>query len=453
MSTLDQLLENQRAFFNSQQTKEISFRIRNLKKLRTAVVKNSKKITDALYTDLHKSYEEAYLSEISIVLSEIDYHLKNLKEWSRPKHVHTPFHLLPSSSKIITEPLGQALIIAPWNYPFQLTINPLVGAISAGCTAILKPSSSTPTVSNLIAQIIKEEFKEDYISVVLGGRNENTSLLEKRFDVIFFTGSSSFGKAVMQAASKHLTPVILELGGKSPCIVDESANIKIAAKRIIWGKLINAGQTCIAPDYVYVHEQVKDSLIKEMIHYAEEMYGKDFKQSNYYPRIINNEAFDRLINLLKDGNITWGGEHNKETKYIAPTILENVSLESNTMKDEIFGPILPMFTFKDIKQAINYINEQEKPLALYYFGSNKNLKTIVKYTSSGGICVNDTLLHIANHHLPFGGVGNSGMGKYHGEESYTAFSNRRSILTSPTWIDLIFKYPPFKFFNLIKKII
>jgi aldehyde dehydrogenase (NAD+) len=452
MSTVHQLLENQRAFFKSQQTKELAFRILNLKKLRAAIIKNSSKITDALYVDLHKSYEEAYLSEISIVLGEIDYHLKNLKEWARPKQVHTPFHLLPSSSKIITEPLGQALIIAPWNYPFQLTINPLVGAISAGCTAILKPSTSTPTVSNLIAEIIAETFDADYIHVVLGGRAENILLLEQKFDVIFFTGSSSFGKAVMQAASKHLTPVILELGGKSPCIVDETANIKIAAKRIIWGKLINAGQTCIAPDYVYVHERVKDQLIKEMIHYSEEMYGKNFKESNYYPRIINNEAFDRLLKLLKDGSITWGGDHDKENKYIGPTILENVSLESATMKEEIFGPILPMFTFTNIEQAIDYINKQEKPLALYYFGGKKNLKMLVNSTSSGGVCVNDTLLHIANHHLPFGGVGNSGMGKYHGEESYYAFSNRRSILTSPTWIDLIFKYPPFKLFNLIKKI-
>ncbi len=449
---VDQMLENQRAFFKSQQTKELAFRILNLKKLRAAIVKNSSRITDALYVDLHKSYEEAYLSEISIVLGEIDYHLKNLKEWARPKQVHTPFHLLPSSSKIITEPLGQALIIAPWNYPFQLTINPLVGAISAGCTAILKPSTSTPTVSNLIAEIIAETFDAEYIHVVLGGRAENVLLLEQKFDVIFFTGSSSFGKAVMQAASKHLTPVILELGGKSPCIVDETANIKIAAKRIIWGKLINAGQTCIAPDYVYVHERVKDQLIKEMIHYAEEMYGKDFKESNYYPRIINNEAFDRLLKLLKDGSITWGGEHDKENKYIGPTILENVSLESATMKEEIFGPILPMFTFTNIEQAIDYINKQEKPLALYYFGNKRNLQTVVNNTSSGGVCVNDTLLHIANHHLPFGGVGNSGMGKYHGEESFYAFSNRRSILTSPTWIDLIFKYPPFKLFSLIKKI-
>lgn len=453
MSRLVQLLQKQRDFFNTQQTKDIKFRIAALKKLKAAILNNSAKITDALYADLHKSYEEAYLSEISIVLSEIDYHLKNLKDWARTKQVHTPFHLLPSSSKIIMEPLGQALIIAPWNYPFQLTINPLVGAISAGCTAILKPSSSTPNVSNLISEIIQQEFSDEYISVILGGRAENTLLLEQKFDVIFFTGSSSFGKAVMQAASKHLTPVILELGGKSPCIVDESANIKIAAKRIIWGKLINAGQTCIAPDYVYVHERVKDQLVKEMIHYAEEMYGKDFKQSKLYPRIINTEAFDRLISLLKDGKITWGGDYLKEDKYIAPTILENVSLESKTMKEEIFGPILPIFTFSAITDVVNYINTQEKPLALYYFGTNKNFEIVMNNTSSGGICVNDTLLHIANHHLPFGGVGNSGMGKYHGEESFIAFSNRRPILTSPTWIDLVFKYPPFKFFNLIKKII
>lgn len=453
MSSVMQLLDNQRAFFKTQQTKDLAFRIRNLKKLRAAIVRNSTRITDALYADLHKSYEEAYLSEISIVLSEIDYHLKNLKEWAKPKSVHTPFHLLPSSSKIITEPLGQALIIAPWNYPFQLTINPLVGAISAGCTAILKPSSNTPNVSTLLAEIIKDEFDPAYIQVVLGGRTENSQLLEQKFDLIFFTGSSSFGKAVMQAAAKHLTPVILELGGKSPCIVDESANIKIAAKRIIWGKLINAGQTCIAPDYVYVHENIKDQLIKEMIIAAEEMYGKDFKQSNFYPRIIHHDAFDRLMKLLKDGNVAWGGSHDRENKFIAPTILENVALDSNTMKEEIFGPILPILTFDKIDKAIAYINDQEKPLALYYFGSTKNAEIVINQTSSGGVCINDTLLHIANHHLPFGGVGNSGLGKYHGEESYLAFSNRRAVLTSPTWVDLIFKYPPFKFFNIIKKLI
>lgn len=453
MDYIDQILNKQKSFFFSNSTKDIAYRVSMLKKLKNVILQNEKNICDALYADLRKSYEEAYLTEISIVLSEINYHLKNINEWSRPKNVHTPLHLLPSRSKLISEPLGTALIIAPWNYPFQLVFNPLVGAISAGCTAVLKPSNITPTVSALIAKIIKENFDESYIAVVEGSREENTLLLQKKYDIIFFTGSPAFGKAVMEAAAKNLCPVILELGGKSPCIVDESANIKIAARRIMWGKLINAGQTCIAPDYVYVHENIKSKFIEELKNAATKMYGNDFKKSNYYPRIVSSDAFNRLTSYLKNANVIWGAEQDAADRFISPTLINQTNVDDQIMKDEIFGPILPILSYSNINTALTHINSNEKPLALYYFGKNSTAKEVISKTSSGGVCVNDTLLHIANHHLPFGGVGNSGMGKYHGEESFFAFSNRKPVLTSPTWIDLVAKYPPFKWFSLIKRVI
>ncbi len=453
MDYIDNILLKQRQYFSKNTTKDIAFRIRMLKKLRSVILENEKSICDALYKDLRKSYEEAYLTEISIVLSEIKYHLDHIKEWSQAQSIHTPIHLLPSSSKLVAEPLGTALIIAPWNYPFQLIFNPLIGAISAGCTSILKPSNITPTVSALIASIIKNNFDDSYIAVVEGGREENTLLLQKRFDIIFFTGSPSFGKAVMEAAAKSLCPVVLELGGKSPCIVDESANIKIAARRIMWGKLINAGQTCIAPDYVFVHEKIKSKFIEELKIAAIKMYGKDFRNSKYYPRIVSSEAYNRLASYLNNANILWGAEKDPADRFISPTIIEQKNMEDNIMKDEIFGPILPILTFRHLDSALAHINSNEKPLALYFFGKKSKANDVINKTSSGGICINDTLLHIANHHLPFGGVGNSGMGKYHGKESFLVFSNRKPVLSSPTWIDLVVKYPPFKWFSLLKRII
>lgn len=453
MDFIDTIIQKQKNFFLSNSTKDISFRINMLKKLRKVILANEREICKALHTDLRKSYEEAYLTEISIVLSEINYHLKNIKEWARPKNVFTPLHLLPSRSKLYAEPLGTALIIAPWNYPFQLVFNPLVGAISAGCTAILKPSIITPSVSALISKIIKENFDESYIAVVEGGREENTLLLQKKYDIIFFTGSPSFGKAVMESAAKNLTPVILELGGKSPCIVDESANLKIAAKRIMWGKLINAGQTCIAPDYVYVHEKIKNKFVEELKNAALSMYGSDFKTSKYYPRIVSTDAYNRLSSYLQNANVIWGADCDAADRYISPTLIDQSNVQDQIMKDEIFGPILPILTFSEINTALSHINNNEKPLALYYFGNKSKAKYVLNTTSSGGVCINDTLLHIANHHLPFGGVGNSGMGKYHGEESFIAFSNKKPVLSSPTWIDLIVKYPPFKWFPLVKRIL
>lgn len=452
-STIDKHLIGQRTFFNSQQTKSKSFRLQQLKKLENIILAYEDKITNALWKDLHKSAEEAYLTEISIVLNEIKYHRRNLKQWIKPKRVPTPLHLQPSKSSVHYEPLGVALIVSPWNYPFQLLINPLVGAITAGCCAILKASPHAPNLAKVLEEMIAECFASDYITVVQGGKETNTILFQKKFDFIFFTGSPKLGSIVMKAASKYLTPLILELGGKSPCIVDSNSNVKIAAKRIVWGKFLNAGQTCIAPDYLMVHKSVKTELFTHMIKYIKQFYGEHPEKSQHYGRIVNEEAMNRLLTLIENEKIIHGGDFRKEERYIEPTIIELKSTDSKIMQEEIFGPLLPVFTFSEIQDAINFISNNEKPLALYYFGKNKETQKVLENTSSGGVCINNTLLHIANHHLPFGGVGNSGMGKYHGKESFIAFSNQRAVLQSPTWIDLPFQYPPFKHFKWIKKII
>lgn len=453
LQTIENLHLGHCSFFATHKTKDVNFRMDMLKRFKSAILANEQKITDALYADLHKSAEEAYLTEISIVLQEIDNHLKHLKAWAKPKFVPTPIHLLPSSSKIIYEPLGVALIIAPWNYPFQLLMNSLVGAISGGCCAMLKPSPYTPTVAAVMEEIIHQAFDTNYISIVQGGRDVNRILLEKRFDIIFFTGSPDLGKVVMKAASAFLTPVVLELGGKSPCIVDASANIDLAARRIAWGKMINAGQTCIAPDYLFVHATIKNELLTKIQQYITEWYGQNPQESPYFPRIVNDNAIKRLQKLLLHGKIVFGGNVDAADKYISPTIIDEVQTDFPIMQEEIFGPILPVMTFDNIETVIEYVNAHEKPLAFYYFGKNDSVKNVFLKTSSGGACVNDTLLHITNHHLPFGGVGNSGMGKYHGHESFRAFSNARAVISTPTWFDLPVKYVPFRFFKWVKKII
>jgi aldehyde dehydrogenase (NAD+) len=450
---IEEVLDRQRKFFATHQTKSLKFRLENLSRFKKAIKKYETRITEALWIDLHKSYEEAYLTEISIVIQEIDKHINHLKRWSRPKRVPTPLHLLPSKSRIVYEPLGIALILAPWNYPFHLLMNPLVGAISSGCCAMLKPSPYTPHVAEVMEELVHEIFNPDYIAIAQGSRKVNEILLEQRFDVIFYTGSPAVGKIVMRAAAEHLTPVILELGGKSPCIVDAEANLDIAAKRIAWGKTINAGQTCIAPDYLLVHQSVKDELLKKIAASIDRMYGSDIKQSKYFPRIVNQKAFERLQKLMEHGKIQYGGQVDTTERYIAPTLIDDIEPDFPIMQEEIFGPILPVMTFDHIDQAILYINCHEKPLAFYYFGKNKQAKEVLAKTTSGGGCINDTLMHIANDHLPFGGVGNSGMGKYHGHESFLAFSNSRAIISNPTWIDLPIKYVPFKGFKWVKKII
>jgi aldehyde dehydrogenase (NAD+) len=446
-------IENLRVFFGTHQTKDVAFRKKQLQKLKEVILSNEKKITEALFLDLHKCYEEAYLTEFSFVLQEIDYHLKNLEDWTKSLRVPTPFHILPSRSKILNEPLGVALIIAPWNYPFQLLFSPLVGAISAGCCTVLKPSPSAPNIAKVMDEMIQSTFDENYICLIQGGREVNELVLKERFDVMFFTGSSTVGKVVMRAAAENLTPVILELGGKSPCIVDEEANLAITAKRIIWGKTINAGQTCIAPDYVFVQEKVKDKLIEQMKVALQELFGEDIEKSPFYARIVHQEAFERLEKLAKEGKIQVGGRMDKEKLFIEPTIIDEITSDSLIMQGEIFGPLLPILTYTRIDDVIHYINANEKPLALYYFGKTKQANEVLRKTSSGGATINDTLMQITNHHLPFGGVGNSGMGSYHGKGTFDAFSHRRGVVTSPTWIDLPLKYPPFKYFSWVKRLI
>lgn len=443
----------QKAFFRSGKTLDIDYRLSALKRLKAAIKRWEKPLIEALWADLHKSYEEAYLTELSIVLGEIDNHIRHLKGWASPKRYSTPLKMFPSRSKVISEPLGNSLIISPWNYPVQLLLNPLVGAISAGCTAILKPSPYVESVSKVIEELISESFDEEYIAVVQGNRDVNTALLEQRYDIIFFTGSPSLGRKVMAAAAKNLTPVVLELGGKSPCIVDKGADLGTIARRIAWGKSLNAGQTCIAPDYLLVHKDLKEALIAAIAQEFKSLLGDNPKECRHFVRIVNDKAFDRLVGYLEGAEVVVGGEHDKATRYIAPTIIDNVSLDSPIMQEEIFGPIFPVVTFSNIDEAISLVTEREKPLALYYFGDNKTANHVLKHTSSGGACVNDTIMHIANEKLPFGGVGNSGMSSYHGRESFDVFSHRRAVVTTPTWLDIPFRYMPYKMFSLVKRLL
>ena len=449
------IVEKQKKFFLSQQTKNIQFRLKALTTLKKAILEYEQKIHEALSEDLHKSNFESYATEIGITLEEISYHKKHLKRWAKSKKVYTPlFHFL-SWSSIHPEPYGTVLIISPWNYPFQLLINPLIGAISAGNCAVLKPAELSEKTSAVLKEMIEKYFPPEYISIFTGGRETNEILLKEKYDYIFFTGSQKLGKIVMQEAAKTLTPVTLELGGKSPCIVDEDANLDIAARRIAWGKFINAGQTCIAPDYLYIHESVKNEFIgklKEQIHL---LFGKDIQSSPNFPRIINDFHFKRLVGLMNEMKIIFGGEIDEKEKYISPTILDNITIQDEIMQDEIFGPLLPILTFKKIDEVIFYLHSQPKPLALYYFSSNKkNQKNIISKISSGGVCINDTLMHIANNHLPFGGVGNSGMGQYHGKYSFDTFTHYRAVLKKSTVIDIPIRYAPYKNkLNLIKKIL
>lgn len=441
----------QKQFFRSGATLPLCFRRQMLRKLSDAMHQYEKPLAEALWTDLHKSYEEAYLTELSIVYGEIRNHLRHLSRWARAERKSSPLAIMPATSRIIKEPLGNTLIIAPWNYPVQLLLNPLVGAISAGCTAMLKPSPYVPNVSRVLTEMIRATFPEEYIAIVEGNRQVNQMLLAERWDLIFFTGSPSLGKMVMEAAAKHLTPVVLELGGKSPCIIDKSANLEVAAKRVAWGKSLNAGQTCIAPDYLMIHEEVKDRFLQLLVKEWKHLLTKDPQKAKHFVRIVSDKALERLIGYLDNGTIYHGGKYDKATRYLSPTILTDVQENAPVMQEEIFGPIFPVLTFKDLDEVISFVNKREKPLALYYFG--KDDQKILRHTTSGGACVNDVIMHIVNHKVPFGGVGNSGMGAYHGKDSFLTFSHRRSVIKTPTWVDMPFRYMPYKLFKLIKKMV
>ena len=447
--------EAQKAYFRSGATKDIKFRKHMLKRLLSALEFWEERICDALWKDMHKSYEEAYLTELSIVKAEIKTHLKNVEKWARRKKAASPLKLFPSRSYIVKEPLGNSLIISPWNYPVQLLLNPLVGAISAGCTAVLKPSPYVPTVSKIIEEMISETFAEDYIAVVQGNRNVNAALLEQRWDIIFFTGSPALAKTVMSAAAQHITPVVLELGGKSPCIIDKDADIKLAAKRIAWGKTLNSGQTCIAPDYILIHKDIKAAFVKAFGEEMRKLHGKDIKADKHYVRIVNDKAFERVTSYIKDAKILYGGSYDAETRFIEPTLLDNPALDSPVMTEEIFGPVFPVITIDgQFKETVTeFVTSREKPLAFYYFGKEADGWDMIGRTSSGGGCINDVIMHIANENVPFGGVGNSGMGRYHDKESFEAFTHTRSIIATGTWIDLPFRYMPYRMFGLVKKIL
>lgn len=454
MYNTKQTLERQKAFFNTGKTKNVQFRISKLNLLRNTIKKYEKDILNALKVDLNKAPFEAYETEVGIVLEEINYTVKHLSSWSKPKRVKTPIMHFPSSSYIYKEPYGSVLIMSPWNYPFQLAIAPLVGAIAAGNCCVVKPSEYSYQTSVIIERILKEIFDDSYVAVVRGGREANQSLLEERFDYIFFTGSPQVGRLVMEAASKHLTPVTLELGGKSPCIVDETANIELAAKRIVWGKFLNAGQTCVAPDYLFVHKSIKHKLIHEMKNYITSFYGNAPETNNDYPKIINQRHFERLIGLMDSGNVLFGGNSNKETRQISPTILDGVTWESTVMQEEIFGPLLPIIEFDSLQNVLKILENRPKPLAFYLFTTNKkNEKYMIHNASFGGGCVNDTIIHLSNPNLLFGGVGESGMGQYHGKGSYDTFTHQKSIIKKSNFVDIYLRYPPFKeHLKILKKI-
>ncbi|MCR4568867.1 MAG: aldehyde dehydrogenase family protein [Bacteroidales bacterium] len=450
---IQELVEKQRAFYATGTTRDVKWRKQQLKAYLAGLQKWEKPLCDALWEDLHKCYEEAYLTEIGLVYGEINEAIKKVGRWARRRYKPTPLTVMPSSSYIVREPLGCTLIVSPWNYPVQLLLNPLVGAISAGCTAILKPSPYVPKVSTVLQQLIEDTFPEEYVAVVQGNRLVNGELFRHRYDLVFLTGSPSLGRIAMEAQARYLTPMVLELGGKSPCIVDKDANLKMAARRIAWGKCLNSGQTCIAPDYLFLHKDIKDAFVEAFKQELAGLYPDGTEHSDKFVHIVKESAFDRLTGYLSDGKIIAGGRHNKEKLWIEPTLLDGVSPDAPVMQEEIFGPIFPIMTFRDRKEVADFVNSREKPLAFYYFGKGSDGWDLIGRTTSGGACLNDTIMHIANSNVPFGGVGNSGMGSYHSERSFLAFSHERSVIKTPTWIDLPFRYMPYKLFPLVKKML
>ena len=456
MNKYENILEKQREYLSNTGTISVDKRIDNLKKLKNVIKKYEDEIIDALNKDLGKHIFEVYSNEVGFVYGSIDFAIKNLKSWTKVKKVKNDAAQLPGKSYIYKSPYGAVLIIGPYNYPFQLTIEPLIGAIAGGNTVILKPSEYATATETMVEKIIKETFEEEYIAVITGDYKVNSELLDLQFDYIFFTGSVNVGKIVMEKASKHLTPVTLELGGKSPVIVDNTANLKISAKRILWGKLTNAGQTCVAPDYVLAHEYIYEELIDEFKNTIKEFYGEDIKSNKEFGRIINERHMNRLNNILEQDRekIVVGGDVDFDQRYISPTILRDVTLDDSVMSDEIFGPILPVIKYKDMEDLKYYISKHKNPLALYVFSEDEDFcEDVITRFSFGGGCVNDTISHVASAHLPFGGVGTSGMGNYHGKASFDTFTHTKSIVKKSTKIDLKLVFPPYKEkVNLIKKV-
>jgi len=446
MQDIPSTLRFQRDFFNSHKTKDLEFRVEQLSTLRKAILTYEDRLYDAFFKDLRKSKFETYETEIGLVLEEINRHICNLHYWAKPLKVSTNQLLhFWSKSSIYKEPYGLVLIMAPWNYPFQLLINPLVGAISAGNCMALKPSELTPNIARVMEEMIAEFFESQYISLFNGQMELSQALLQQKWDLVFFTGSPAVGRIVMESAARNLSPVVLELGGKSPCIVDADANLKVAASRIVWGKFLNAGQTCIAPDYLFVHSSVKAELLRLMSKKITQYFGTKPGESADFPRIVNETKTQRLAGFLGKGNVIAGGEVNIQERFVSPTILDNISAGDPVMQEEIFGPILPVMEFGSIREVTDYISSNPKPLALYYFSEDtvKQAELLGK-TSSGGACINDVITHVANPNLPFGGVGNSGMGKYHGKFSFDTFSHQRAVIKKSTRVDVPVRYPPYR---------
>lgn len=439
---MEEIIKKQRKFFVEGRTKEISFRKEMLNRLLLGITDYETQFYNALQKDLHKSEYEAYLTEIQMVKSEIKAALKNLKRWSKPERVKTPITHFPASSRIYHEPYGTVLILSPWNYPFQLALAPAVGAIAAGNTVVLKTSKSSSATSAVIRKMVSEYFKEEYFYAV-PEETDYDSILKGRYDMIFFTGSERVGKIVMEAASKFVTPVVLELGGKSPCIVEKTANLAVAARRIVWGKFLNAGQTCVAPDYLLVERPVKEKLLPLLKAEIQNLYGDALKNPDY-PRIINEHHFKHLISYLENAKNKIGGEYDAKSLRIEPTLLPDSDFSVPAMQEEIFGPILPVISFDDLDDVIAALQEKPRPLACYLFTENREVsEKVLKALPFGGGCVNDTVMHLANHHLPFGGFGSSGMGNYHGRHSFETFSHQKGVLMSKTFADMPFRYPPY----------
>ncbi|MDJ0599958.1 MAG: aldehyde dehydrogenase [Crocosphaera sp.] len=439
------IVKEQNQYFLSGKTYDIEFRQEKLKQLKQLIIDHENEIVEALYKDLGKCHFESYLSEIRIIKKEVDNTINNLRKWVKPHYVSTPIEQFPATAFIQPQPKGTILIISPWNYPFSLTIMPLIGAIAAGNCSIIKPSELSPNTSKILEQIINHNYEESYVKVIQGGKETSQQLLKEKFDHIFFTGSPSIGKIIMEAAAKQLTPVTLELGGKSPCIVDKNINVKETAKRIVWGKFLNAGQSCVAPDYLFINQSIKSQLLEAIKEVIKEFYGEDPSQSMDYGRIINEHHFKRLSTLLASGNIILGGKLIPEENYISPTIIDNITPDCPIMEDEIFGPILPILEYEQLEEAITFINKRPKPLAIYLFSNDrKQQKMILEKTRSGGVGINDTVMQYGVLTLPFGGIGKSGIGCYHGKASFDTFSHYKSVLKRSFWLETNLRFPPYQ---------
>ena len=441
---IEQTINAQRKFFATNKTFDIKFRLNALDRLKASVKKHETDLLEAIHKDLGKSATESYMCEVGLLLEKISYTRRHLHSWTRTRRKITPLTNFHAKSMIVQEPYGIVLIMSPWNYPVLLTLEPLVGAIAAGNCAVVKPSAYSPETSAIMQKLISETFEPGYVAIVTGGRAENANLLEQKFDYIFFTGGVTVGKLVMEKASKHLTPVTLELGGKSPCIIDHTANLRIAARRITFGKFLNCGQTCIAPDYVLVEKSVHDEFVSLLKEETDKMYGKDIFDNKDYGKMVNQKHFDRVSGLIDKGKTVYGGRLKAETLQIEPTILDNVMPDDAVMQEEIFGPVLPIIAVENTNKAANFIKSRPKPLALYLFTSDRKVeRQFMRQVPFGGGCVNDTIIHIATNNLPFGGVGNSGMGSYHGKKTFETFSHAKSVVKKYTWLDISMRYQPY----------